>query len=160
MSTTYHPKTDGQSERAIQTLKDMLRAYVMDFGGSWDTHLSLVEFSYNNSFHKSIKRAPFEAWYGQELNLLENEKINSKPSTHTFCHIIVCCHRQLNPGDQSSLKGSTVRFHKFRSWLISDIPSSRDFLIGITTTHVANVVSANAVDRSIKTDNPRLGCGF
>nr|GEU83123.1 hypothetical protein [Tanacetum cinerariifolium] len=55
MSTTYHPKTNGQSERSIQTLEDMIRAYVMDFGGSWDTHLPLVEFSYNNSYHTSIK---------------------------------------------------------------------------------------------------------
>ncbi|GKE63415.1 putative reverse transcriptase domain-containing protein [Tanacetum coccineum] len=48
MSTAYHPQTDGQSERTIQTLEDMLRACVMDFGGSWDTHLPLIEFSYNN----------------------------------------------------------------------------------------------------------------
>nr|GEV30186.1 hypothetical protein [Tanacetum cinerariifolium] len=65
MSTTYHPETDGQSECTIQTLEDMLRACGMDFGGSWDTHLPLVEFSYNNSYHKSIKCAPFEALYGQ-----------------------------------------------------------------------------------------------
>ncbi|GJR34438.1 putative reverse transcriptase domain-containing protein [Tanacetum coccineum] len=63
MSTAYHPETDGQSERTIQTLEDMLRACVMDFGGSWDTHLPLVEFSYNNSYHTSIKCAPFEALY-------------------------------------------------------------------------------------------------
>nr|GEZ31162.1 putative reverse transcriptase domain-containing protein [Tanacetum cinerariifolium] len=63
MSTAYHPETDGQSERTIQTLKDMLRACVVDFGGSWDTHIPLVEFSYNNSYHKSIKCAPFEALY-------------------------------------------------------------------------------------------------
>nr|GEX23363.1 putative reverse transcriptase domain-containing protein [Tanacetum cinerariifolium] len=63
MSTTYHNETDGQSERTIQTLEDMLRACVMDFGGSWDTHLPLVEFSYNNSYHTSIKCAPFEALY-------------------------------------------------------------------------------------------------
>nr|GEW28630.1 hypothetical protein [Tanacetum cinerariifolium] len=66
MSTVYHPKTDGQSERTIQTLEDMLRSCVMDFGGSWDTHLSLVEFSYNSSYHKSIKCEPFEALYGQK----------------------------------------------------------------------------------------------
>ncbi|GJS17864.1 putative reverse transcriptase domain-containing protein [Tanacetum coccineum] len=63
MSTTYHPETDGQSERTIQTLEDMLRACVIDFGGSWDRHLPLVEFSYNNSYHASIKAAPFEALY-------------------------------------------------------------------------------------------------
>ncbi|GJW07099.1 reverse transcriptase domain-containing protein [Tanacetum coccineum] len=53
LSTTYHPKTDGQSKRTIQTLEDMLRAYAIDFGGNWDTHLPLVEFSYNNSYHSS-----------------------------------------------------------------------------------------------------------
>ncbi|GKC86668.1 putative reverse transcriptase domain-containing protein, partial [Tanacetum coccineum] len=66
MSMAYHPQTDGQSEHTIQTLEDMLRACVMDFGGSWDTHLPLIEFSYNNSYHTSIKCAPFEALYGQK----------------------------------------------------------------------------------------------
>ncbi|GJS92295.1 putative reverse transcriptase domain-containing protein [Tanacetum coccineum] len=66
MSMAYHPQTDGQSERTIQTLEDMLRACVMDFGGSWDTHLPLIEFSYNNSYHTKIKCAPFEALYGQK----------------------------------------------------------------------------------------------
>nr|GEW58809.1 transposon Ty3-G Gag-Pol polyprotein [Tanacetum cinerariifolium] len=66
MSTTYHPETDGQSERRIQTLEDMLRACVIYFGKSWDRHLPLVEFSYNNSYHTSIKAAPFEALYGQK----------------------------------------------------------------------------------------------
>ncbi|GJW82081.1 putative reverse transcriptase domain-containing protein [Tanacetum coccineum] len=59
----YHPETDGQSKRTIQTLKDMLRACVLDFGKGWDRHLPLVEFSYNNSYHTSIKAAPFEALY-------------------------------------------------------------------------------------------------
>ncbi|GJR61313.1 putative reverse transcriptase domain-containing protein [Tanacetum coccineum] len=64
ISTAYHPKMDSQSERTIQTLEDMLRACVIDFGSSWDRHLPLVEFSYNNSYHASIKAAPFEALYG------------------------------------------------------------------------------------------------
>ncbi|GJZ82341.1 putative reverse transcriptase domain-containing protein [Tanacetum coccineum] len=59
-------RNDGQSERTIQTLKDMLRACVIDFGNSWDKHLPLVEFSYNNSYHTSIKAAPFEALYGRK----------------------------------------------------------------------------------------------
>ncbi|GKC12917.1 reverse transcriptase domain-containing protein [Tanacetum coccineum] len=63
MSTAYHPQTDGQSERTIQTLEDMLRACVMDFRKGWDRHLPLIEFSYNNSYHTSIKAAPFEALY-------------------------------------------------------------------------------------------------
>ncbi|KAD4384647.1 hypothetical protein E3N88_24815 [Mikania micrantha] len=66
MSTAYHPQTDGQSERTIQTLEDMLRASVIDFGSSWETHLPLVEFSYNNSYHTSIQAAPFEALYGRK----------------------------------------------------------------------------------------------
>ncbi|KAJ0476804.1 putative nucleotidyltransferase, Ribonuclease H [Helianthus annuus] len=66
MSTAYHPQTDGQSERTIQTLEDMLRACVIDFGNSWEKHLPLVEFSYNNSYHTSIQAAPFEALYGRK----------------------------------------------------------------------------------------------
>ncbi|GKA54637.1 reverse transcriptase domain-containing protein [Tanacetum coccineum] len=66
MSTDYHPQTDGQSERTIQTLEDMLRVCVIDFGNGWDKHLPLVEFSYNNSYHTSIKAAPFEALYGRK----------------------------------------------------------------------------------------------
>ncbi|GJR49275.1 putative reverse transcriptase domain-containing protein [Tanacetum coccineum] len=66
MSTAYHPQTDGQSERTIQTLEDMLRACVMDFGKGWDKNLPLVEFSYNNSYHTSIKAILFEALYGQK----------------------------------------------------------------------------------------------
>ncbi|GKD00167.1 putative reverse transcriptase domain-containing protein [Tanacetum coccineum] len=66
MSTAYHPQTDGQSDRTIQTLKDMLRAYVMDFEKGWDRHLPLIEFSYNNSYHTSIKSTPFEALYGRK----------------------------------------------------------------------------------------------
>ncbi|GJZ21906.1 putative reverse transcriptase domain-containing protein [Tanacetum coccineum] len=70
MSTPYHPQTDSQSERTIQTLEDMLRACVIDFGGSWDVHLPLVEFSYNNSYHSSIRCAPFEALYGRKCRSL------------------------------------------------------------------------------------------
>ncbi|GJX07624.1 putative reverse transcriptase domain-containing protein [Tanacetum coccineum] len=66
MSTAYHPQIDGQSERTIQKLKDMLRACVIDFGSSWDRHLPLIEFSYNNSYHASIKAAAYEALYGRK----------------------------------------------------------------------------------------------
>nr|GEX49006.1 putative reverse transcriptase domain-containing protein [Tanacetum cinerariifolium] len=66
MSTAYHLETDGQSERTIQTLEDMLRACVSDFGKGWDKHLTLVEFPYNNSYHTSIKAAPFKALYGRK----------------------------------------------------------------------------------------------
>ncbi|GJT52063.1 putative reverse transcriptase domain-containing protein [Tanacetum coccineum] len=66
MSTAYHPQTDGQSERTIQTLEDMLRACMIGFEKGWVNHLLLVEFSYNNSYHASIKAAPFEALYGRK----------------------------------------------------------------------------------------------
>nr|GFA21053.1 putative reverse transcriptase domain-containing protein [Tanacetum cinerariifolium] len=66
LSTAYHPEIDGQSKKTIQMLEDMLRACVIDFGNSWDMHLPLVEFSYNNSYHASIKAAPFEALYGRK----------------------------------------------------------------------------------------------
>ncbi|GJS67572.1 putative reverse transcriptase domain-containing protein [Tanacetum coccineum] len=69
MSTAYHPQADGQSKRTIQTLEDMLRACVLDFGKGWDKHLPLVEFSYNNSYYASIKAAPFEAFYGRKYRL-------------------------------------------------------------------------------------------
>lgn len=70
MSTAYHPQTDDQSERTIQTLEDMLQACIIDFGKSWDHHLPLVEFSYNNSYHSSLKSSPFEALYGRKCRSL------------------------------------------------------------------------------------------
>ncbi|GAU47719.1 hypothetical protein TSUD_285060 [Trifolium subterraneum] len=66
MSTSNHPQTDGQSERTIQTLEDMLRACVLEDGGNWSKHLHLVEFAYNNSYHASIGMAPYEALYGRK----------------------------------------------------------------------------------------------
>nr|GEY87940.1 putative reverse transcriptase domain-containing protein [Tanacetum cinerariifolium] len=66
MSTVYHPETDGQSERTIQTLKDMLYACAINFRKGWVNHLPLVEFSYNNTYHASIKAAQFKALYGRK----------------------------------------------------------------------------------------------
>ncbi|GJT72829.1 putative reverse transcriptase domain-containing protein [Tanacetum coccineum] len=68
MSTAYHPQADGQSDRTIKILEDMLRACVLDFRGSWDVHLLLVEFSHNNSYHSSVRCAPFEALYGRKCH--------------------------------------------------------------------------------------------
>ena len=65
-STAFHPQTDGQSERTIQTLEDMLRACVLEFQGSWDQYIALMEFSYNNHYHSSIGMAPYEALYGRK----------------------------------------------------------------------------------------------
>ena len=88
LSTAYHPQTDGQSERTIQTLEDMLRACVMDRPGSWDKHLPLIEFAYNNSFHASIGMAPYEALYGRK------------------CQSPLCWYE---PGEQSLLGPDLVR---------------------------------------------------
>ena len=65
LSTAYHPQTDGQSERTIQTLEDMLRLSVLEWGGKWSEYLPLVEFSYNNSYHASIEMSLYEALYGR-----------------------------------------------------------------------------------------------
>jgi transposase InsO family protein len=65
-STAYHPQTDGQSKRTIQTLEDMLRACVLDFCGVWARYLPLIEFTYNNSYQASIGMAPYEALYGRK----------------------------------------------------------------------------------------------
>ena len=65
MSTAFHPQTDGQSERTIQVLEDMLRACVLDHKASWEEHFPLVEFAYNNNYQASIQMAPYEALYGR-----------------------------------------------------------------------------------------------
>ena len=64
-SIAFHPQTDGQSERVIQVLEDMLRGCVIDFLGSWDGYIPLMEFAYNNSYQSSIGMAPYEALYGR-----------------------------------------------------------------------------------------------
>ena len=65
LSLAYHPQTDGQTERTIQSLEDLLRACVLEQDGSWDTYLPLIQFTYNNNYHSSIGMAPFEALYGR-----------------------------------------------------------------------------------------------
>ena len=69
-STTFHPQTDGQSEKVIQILEYMLRSCVIDYEGSWDRHIPLAEFVYNNSFQSSIGMAPYEALYGRKCIIL------------------------------------------------------------------------------------------
>jgi len=70
MSLAYHPQTDGQSERTIQSLEDLLRACVLDHLRSWSEVLPLVEFTHNNNFHSSIEMAPYEALYGRRCRTL------------------------------------------------------------------------------------------
>ncbi|KAA3439023.1 reverse transcriptase [Gossypium australe] len=65
-STAFHPQTDGQSERVIQVLEDMLRCCILEFEGNWERYLPLIEFAYNNSYQSSIKMAPYKALYGRK----------------------------------------------------------------------------------------------
>jgi hypothetical protein len=69
-SSAYHPQTDGQTKRVNQILEDMLRAYALQYGRSWDKSLSYAEFSYNNSYQESLKMAPFEMLYGPRCRTL------------------------------------------------------------------------------------------
>ena len=66
LSTAFHPQTDGHSKRTIQTMEDMLRSCVLQFKGHWNEYLTLVEFTYNNSYHSSIEMSPYEALYGKQ----------------------------------------------------------------------------------------------
>ncbi|GJW07401.1 putative reverse transcriptase domain-containing protein, partial [Tanacetum coccineum] len=115
MSTAYHPETDGQSERTIQTLEDMLRACAIDFGKGWEKHLPLVEFSYNNSYHASIKATPFEALYGRkcrspvcwaevrDVQLTGPDNFSfGKPSENGIFYIVVGC------PDNNTLRGQVI----------------------------------------------------
>ena len=63
--SAYHPQTDGQTERVNRVLEDVLRACILDYGGSWEDHLHLVEFSYNNSYQASLGMSPFKLLYGR-----------------------------------------------------------------------------------------------
>ncbi|CAN6482268.1 unnamed protein product [Victoria cruziana] len=71
MSSAFHPQTDGQSERTILTIEDILRACILEWQGEWHRHLPLVEFTYNNSYHVNIKMTPFEALYGRPCRALK-----------------------------------------------------------------------------------------
>src|SRR3954463_14323302 len=68
MSTSNHPQSDGQTERTIQTIEDMLRACILEEGGSWKDHLPLVEFAYNNSYHASLGRLPMRLYTGENVD--------------------------------------------------------------------------------------------
>jgi hypothetical protein len=67
-SSAYHPQIDGQTEQVNPILKDMLRACVLEYQGSWDQNLPLAEFSYNNSYQESLKMAPFEVLHATQLD--------------------------------------------------------------------------------------------
>jgi hypothetical protein len=80
ISSAYYPQTDGQTERTNQVLEDMLRACALKHGRSWDKSLPYAEFSYNNSYHESLKMAPFEALYGRKLSVFRDRGV-PKPTS-------------------------------------------------------------------------------
>ncbi|GKA88286.1 putative reverse transcriptase domain-containing protein [Tanacetum coccineum] len=110
MSTAYHPQTDGQSERTIQTFEDMLRACVIDFGSSWDHHLPLVEFSYINSYHASIKAAPYEALYGRKCRSpIKNRLLTARS-------------RQITWEQEAEMKRKSLRVRALMMTVHNDLP--------------------------------------
>jgi transposase InsO family protein len=70
LSTTYHPESNGKIERKNRVIENMLRMYVMDHPSKWEYYIHLVEFSYNNGYHSSLKMSLFEALYGKKCNTL------------------------------------------------------------------------------------------
>ncbi|GKD59458.1 putative reverse transcriptase domain-containing protein [Tanacetum coccineum] len=114
MSTAYHPQTDGQSERTIQTLEYMLRACVMDFKKGWDKHLPLIVFSYNNSYHTSIKATPFEVLYEKIIQI--KHCIQASRDRQRSCADKRRKPLEFQVGDKVMLKGSpwkgVIRFGK------------------------------------------------
>ncbi|GKF01304.1 putative reverse transcriptase domain-containing protein [Tanacetum coccineum] len=116
MSTAYHPETNGQSETTIQTLEDMLCACMIDFGKGWINHLPLVEFSYNNSYHASIKAAPFEALYGRKCHSPMKQRIQAARDRQKSYANLKRKPMEFQVGDRVMLKVSpwkgVVRFGK------------------------------------------------
>nr|GEY09413.1 hypothetical protein [Tanacetum cinerariifolium] len=114
MSTAYHPQADGQSERTIQTLENMLCACVIDFGSGWDKHLPLAEFSYNNNYHTSIKAVPFEDLYRRKCRS-PNRLLAARSRQKSYADVR-CKPLEFDVGDKVMLKVSpwngVVRFGK------------------------------------------------
>ena len=108
-SSAYHPQTDGQTERTNQILEDMLRACALQYGTSWDKSLPYAEFSYNNSYQKSLKMAPFEALYGRKCRtpLFWNQTEKSSLWTKWFA-----TGRKTSTNNKAKLEGCTVSTEK------------------------------------------------
>ncbi|GKE70155.1 reverse transcriptase domain-containing protein, partial [Tanacetum coccineum] len=111
MSTAYHPKTDGQSERTIQILEDMLRACIIDFRKGWERHLPLVEFSYNNNYHASIKAAPFEKCLSDESLLIPMKELRLDDKLNFVEEPVEIMDREVKQLKQSHIRIVKVRWN-------------------------------------------------
>ena len=85
MSSAYHPQTDGQSERTIQSLEDLLRACVLEGGGNWDSYLPLIEFTYNNSFHTQTREKVL-GWHLLKHYMVEDRKCCTRTGDSSTNH--------------------------------------------------------------------------
>nr|GEW37863.1 reverse transcriptase domain-containing protein [Tanacetum cinerariifolium] len=125
MSTAYHSQTYGQSARTIQTLEDMLRTCVMDFRKGWERHLPLVEFSYNNSYHTSIKAAGFEALYGRKCRSpicwaeFRDAQLNGPEIVHETTEKIIQIKKHIQAA-QDRQKSYVDRRHKSLEFEVGD----------------------------------------
>ncbi|GJZ27052.1 putative reverse transcriptase domain-containing protein [Tanacetum coccineum] len=118
LSNAYHPQTDGYSEHIIKTLEDMLRACIINFGGSWDVYIPLSEFSYNNNYHSSIQCAPFEALYGRKCRspmlsaeIREGSLIGPELVLETTDKVVLIKEKIKATRDRVSMEG-VMRFRK------------------------------------------------
>ena len=124
MSSAYHPQTDGQFERTIQSLEDLLRACVLDHMGSWSEMLPLVEFMYNNSYHSNIGMTPYEALYGRQCRMplcwnQDDESLVLDPEflQHTSEKVKVIQERmKATQSRQKSCAGKMRRLLEFKAW--------------------------------------------
>nr|GEV28063.1 DNA-directed DNA polymerase [Tanacetum cinerariifolium] len=171
MSTTYHPETDVQSERTIQTIKDMLRACVIDIGKEWEKHLPLVEFSYNNSYHASIKASPFEALYGRKRSNRRRVPNIVESEIRTIEEIVLMADRTMEELLQEPTEGDVpndaIKLMLFpysledaaRIWdnvsktndRIDKLTDQISNLVEIVNKQVINLASAKAVEKTYVT---------
>ncbi|KZV53684.1 DNA/RNA polymerase superfamily protein, partial [Dorcoceras hygrometricum] len=107
-STAFHLQTDGQSKRVIQTLGDLLHACTLDFSESWDVKLTLVEFTYNNSYQASIEMAPYEALYGRKCRSPINLDVVGERTSQLHCQR--CTVHCLSPHPSAST--SVAAYHQ------------------------------------------------
>jgi hypothetical protein len=119
MSTAYHPRTDGQTERVNQTLEQYLRVYCNYQQNDWQELLHLAQFSYNNSVHASTGQSPFYANYGY------HPRFTLKVTDHSMVPVAedrVLQLQQLHKDLVSALTKAQERYKKFFDRKVKESP--------------------------------------